>query len=336
LGLTEVEIRHALDLSLAQRTGIGLAPEILREQLLQTKREAVMKSGLLEFEIPTIGLGAVGGLHPDILPALVSAVQPALDSLGFVPIPKGWLLVGVPGSGKSLVARAIAGELRLPLLRLDLGRLFSGFLGDTESNTYHVIEICEQLSPLVLWIDEFEKGFAGQQSTGGGTAGRMWAIFLNWLQERQAPVLMVATANQLQDLPGEIFRVGRFDAILFFDTPGKAERENIWEILLGKFGLKSLFSRSDLNDLATLSEGATGAEVEQALLSALYDQMAAPDRDFGELLRGRLKATKPLWRENTAQGSRDNQDLRVRADNVGAGPVNGWYREPLPPDPRLR
>jgi SpoVK/Ycf46/Vps4 family AAA+-type ATPase len=329
LGLTENEIRHALDLSLVTMGGYQeQMKEILQEQLIITKREAVLKLGLLDFEIPSITLKDVGGLNSQVLPEMVSAVRPALDSLGFIPVPKGWLLVGVPGSGKSLAARAIAGTLNLPLLRLDIGRLFSGYLGDTESSTYQVIDLCNRLSPLVLWIDEFEKAFSGQQGGGGGTLGRVWAIFLNWMQERHSPAMLVATANRLESLPREIFRVGRFDAVLFFDTPRFDERAQIWNILLRKYGLDSLFDKQSISELAKHSEGAAGAEMEQVLLNCIYELVAAPDQDFGNLLDDYLVKMSSTWRELTKQGGRENQVIRVMADGLGVIPANMWYRSP--------
>jgi serine/threonine protein kinase len=330
LGLTENEIRHALDLSLVSMGGNQEnVKEILQEQLMTTKRDAVLKLGLLDFEMPSITLKDVGGLNPLVLPEMVSAVRPALDSLGFIPVPKGWLLVGVPGSGKSLAARAIAGTLNLPLLRLDIGRLFGGYLGDTESSTYQVIDLCNRLSPLVLWIDEFEKAFSGQQGGGGGTLGRVWAIFLNWMQERRSPAMLVATANRLQSLPREIFRVGRFDAVLFFDTPGFEERVQIWNVLLHKYGLDSLFDKRSISELAQRSEGAAGAEMEQAVLNSIYELAAAPDQDFGSLLNDYIFKTSSTWRERTKQGGRENQMIRVMADGLGVIPANPWYRSPV-------
>lgn len=189
-----------------------------------------------------------------------------------LPYPKGLLIVGIPGSGKSLTAKATATVFNRPLLRLDAGRLFAGLVGQSESNLRSVIATVEAIAPCVLWIDELEKGFSGVKGSGfsdGGTASRVFGTFLSWLQEKTAPVFVVATANDVTQLPPELLRKGRFDELFCVDLPNVDEREAIWRIQIAKYGRK--VDQFDSRALAMGSEGLTGAEIEQVFIDALYD-----------------------------------------------------------------
>jgi SpoVK/Ycf46/Vps4 family AAA+-type ATPase len=181
------------------------------------------------------------------------------------------LIIGIPGTGKSLTAKATASVFQRPLLKLDAGRLFGGLVGQSESNLRSVIQTAEAIAPAVVWIDEIEKGFSGSKSSGGsdgGTASRVFGTFLSWMQERSSPVFVVATANDVTQLPPEFLRKGRFDETIFVDLPTQEERVAIWRIQIAKYGRKP--ERFDVTQLAKVTEGLTGAEIEQAFIDALY------------------------------------------------------------------
>jgi SpoVK/Ycf46/Vps4 family AAA+-type ATPase len=189
-----------------------------------------------------------------------------------LPSPKGLLIVGIPGTGKSLTAKATASVFQRPLLKLDAGRLFAGIVGQSESNLRSVIATVEAIAPCVLWIDELEKGFSGSRSsasTDGGTSARVFGSFLSWLQDRQSPVFVVATANDVTQLPPELLRKGRFDELFFVDLPNQGEREAIWRIQIGKFHRDP--KQFDIVQLAKATEGLTGSEIEQLFIDALHE-----------------------------------------------------------------
>jgi SpoVK/Ycf46/Vps4 family AAA+-type ATPase len=180
--------------------------------------------------------------------------------------------VGVQGCGKSLVARSVAQQWRLPLLRLDVGRLFSSLVGSSEENLRQAIKVVESIAPVILWVDEIEKGFSGVGSSNvsdAGTAARVFGSFITWLQEKQKPVFVVATANDVSQLPPELVRKGRFDEIFFVDLPKAAERSEIWRIHLAKRNRDP--GQFDLATLAMASDGLSGAEIEQAIIAGLYE-----------------------------------------------------------------
>ena len=155
-----------------------------------------------------------------------------------LPTPKGVLILGIPGTGKSLTAKATAKIFGMPLLKLDAGRIFAGLVGQSESNLRSVIQTAEAIAPAVLWIDEIEKGFAGTKSSGatdGGTSARVFGSFISWMQEKKSPVFVVATANDVSQLPPEMLRKGRFDELWFVDLPNQTEREAIWAIQIAKY-----------------------------------------------------------------------------------------------------
>jgi SpoVK/Ycf46/Vps4 family AAA+-type ATPase len=188
-----------------------------------------------------------------------------------LPVPKGLLIVGVPGTGKSLTAKATANVFGVPLLKLDAGRIFGSLVGQSESNLRSAVQTAEAIAPCVLWIDEIEKGFAGSKSSGssdGGTSARVFGSFISWMQEKTAPVFVVATANDVTQLPPEFLRKGRWDELFFVDLPNQEEREAIWRLQIAKFGRDP--AEFDSHQLARETEGFTGAEIESVFSEALF------------------------------------------------------------------
>ncbi|MBT3381906.1 MAG: AAA family ATPase, partial [Lentisphaerae bacterium] len=214
-----------------------------------------------------------------------------------LPSPKGLMIIGIPGTGKSLTAKATAGVFELPLLKLDAGRLYGSLVGQSESNLRSAIQTVEAIAPCVLWIDEIEKAFSGSKSSGstdGGTASRVFGTFLSWMQDKTAPVFVVATANDVAQLPPELLRKGRFDEIFFVDLPDVDERSAIWGIQVRKYGRDP--EPLDLGNLATGSDGFTGSEIEQAFVDALYTAFAGGREPTGEDVTEALSSTVPLSR----------------------------------------
>jgi AAA+ superfamily predicted ATPase len=244
--------------------------------VLEEKRQVIRKSGLLEYTPAAERLSDVGGLAElkTWLDRRGAAFSEAARAFG-LPEPKGLLLLGVQGCGKSLTAKAIAAQWRLPLLRLDMGRIFSSFIGSSEENLRRAIRVAENVAPVVLWVDEIEKGLSGAGGSSvsdGGVGARVFGSLLTWLQEKTAPVFVVATANRIEQLPPELLRKGRFDEIFFIDLPAAAERREIFGIHLARRRRDP--AAFDLDALATAAEGFSGAEIEQAVVSALYDAFA--------------------------------------------------------------
>jgi AAA+ superfamily predicted ATPase len=284
LGLTMAEAESAFAKAIANdgrlsRDDVGL--------VMDEKRQVIRKSGLLEYFAADQGLSEVGGLEH--LKAWLArrgmAFSEAARRFG-LPEPKGLLLLGVQGCGKSLTAKAVAGQWRLPLLRLDMGRIFSGLVGSSEENLRRAIRVAESVAPVVLWVDEIEKGLSGSQSSGqvdGGVSARVFGGLLTWLQEKTAPVFVVATANRIDALPPELLRKGRFDEIFFIDLPTPRERRDILAIHVQKRRRDP--KAFDLEALAARTEGFSGAELEAVLVSALYDAFA----EGGELSQRHLE-----------------------------------------------
>jgi AAA+ superfamily predicted ATPase len=273
LGLTLSEAENAFAKAVAHDGKLGRGDIQL---VLEEKRQVIRKSGLLEYFAPDAALEAVGGLEllKGWLHRRGAAFSEAARAFG-LPQPKGLLLLGVQGCGKSLTAKAIAATWRLPLLRLDMGRIFSGLLGSSEENLRKAIRTAESVAPVVLWVDEIEKGLSGLASSGatdGGVAARVFGTFLTWLQEKTAPCFVVATANRIDLLPPELLRKGRFDEIFFIDLPAVPEREEIFRIHLK--GRRRDPAAFDVPALARATAGFSGAEIEQAVVSGLHDAFA--------------------------------------------------------------
>jgi hypothetical protein len=244
--------------------------------ILDEKRQVIRKSGLLEYYPTEEQFGNVGGLEnlKTWLSRRGNAFSEPARRFG-LPEPKGLLLLGVQGCGKSLTAKAIASSWKMPLLRLDMGRIFSGLVGSSEENLRRAIRVAESVAPAVLWTDEIEKGLSGSGSSGfsdGGVTARVFGALLTWLQEKTAPVFVVATANRIDLLPPELLRKGRFDEIFFIDLPAAPERQEIFRIHVARRGRKP--ESYDLPALAAAAEGFSGAEIEQAVVAGLYDAFA--------------------------------------------------------------
>lgn len=250
--------------------------------VLDEKRQTIRKSGILEFINVDVALEDIGGLQ-NLKRWLLKRNNSWLDQAKKygLPAPKGILITGVPGCGKSLTAKAIAAAWGLPLLRMDIGKIFAGLVGSSEQNMRSAIRTAEAIAPCVLWIDEIEKGFAGANGSGdSGTSSRVFGSFLTWMQEKAAPVFVIATANNIDKLPPEFLRKGRFDEIFFVDLPTAPEREVIWDLHLHKrLKSKDVLGELSLDDnfiseLAEASEGYSGAEIEQVVIAGLFEAFA--------------------------------------------------------------
>jgi SpoVK/Ycf46/Vps4 family AAA+-type ATPase len=264
-------------------------------RVLKFKRESVADGGLLDFEMDTATFGDIGGLAN--LKRWLELRRPAIAgdaaALGVEP-PKGVLLLGVQGSGKSLAAKAVAGSWGLPLMRLDFAVLYNKFHGETERNLRDALKQAEAMAPCVLWIDEIEKGIAADESGGGdgGVSRRVLGTLLTWMAERQGRVFMVATANDVSQLPPELLRKGRMDEIFFVDLPDASVREEIFRIHLRKRKLDP--AKFDIPQLARAADGYAGAEIEQAVVSGIYEAMAAKEPLSTKHILTELARTKPL------------------------------------------
>lgn len=293
LGLTMSEAENAFAKAIAADGKLG--PEDIK-RVQDEKRQVIRKSGLLEYYPPDETLGNVGGLEnlKGWLSQRTAAFGERARQFG-LPEPRGLLLLGVQGCGKSLTAKAISAHWNLPLLRLDMGRIFSGLIGSSEENLRKAIRVAESVSPVVLWVDEIEKGLSGAASSGSadsGVSARVFGTLLTWLQEKTAPVFVVATANRIDGLPPEVLRKGRFDEIFFIDLPAQAEREDIFNIHLHK--RKREPSRFSVPELAALSEGFSGAEIEQIVVAGLYEAFAENTELEQQHLVRTLRDTFPL------------------------------------------
>lgn len=248
--------------------------------VLEEKRQTIRQTQILDFYPATEQISDIGGLDnlKEWLMRRGQAFSERARQYG-LPHPRGLLLVGIQGTGKSLTAKAIAHHWHLPLLRLDVGRLFAGLVGESESRTRQMIQLAEAIAPCVLWIDEIDKAFAGINGRGdAGTTSRVFGTFITWMAEKQSPVFVVATANNLQSLPPEMLRRGRFDEIFFVGLPSQAERQAIFEVHLMRLRPHNLQSY-DLQRLAYETPDFSGAEIEQALIEAMYIGYSQ-NRDF--------------------------------------------------------
>lgn len=277
-------LRAALGLTLAEAENV-LAKIIVKEESLTgahvfevfaEKQQIIRKSGLLEYCPSSETFGEIGGLEvlKDWLAKRAVAFSDEARAYG-LPAPRGMLLLGVQGCGKSLCAKAVSSQWELPLLRFDMGRMFGSFVGSSEENVRRAIAVAESVAPAILWVDEIDKAFAGTQSSGhsdGGTSARVFGTFLTWLSEKSAPVFVVATANDISNLPPELMRKGRLDEMFFVDLPSSEAREEIFRIHLRRRGRDD--GMFDVVQLAAASEHFSGAEIEQAIISALYDAFA--------------------------------------------------------------
>jgi SpoVK/Ycf46/Vps4 family AAA+-type ATPase len=280
LGLTLDEAEAVLAKALVRD---GMLTDAGVDLVLAEKKQIVRRSGILEFYESREELDDVGGLASlkNWLQRRHAAFSEDARAYG-LPVPKGILLLGVQGCGKSLTARAVGREWKMPLLRLDVGRVFGRYIGESEAAIRRVIQTAEAVAPAVLWIDELEKGFAGatSESHDTGVSARVLATFLTWLQEKQKAVFVVATANQIRNLPPELLRKGRFDELFFVDLPMPEEREEILAVHLRKRSRDP--GEFDLAALAARMEGFTGAEIEQVVHEGLYAAFAEGRRPLAQ------------------------------------------------------
>jgi SpoVK/Ycf46/Vps4 family AAA+-type ATPase len=331
-----VESLRGLTLLEAQRALLRAAlddAKITREDVRHIqalKKSLIARDGILELVPPDAGLQQVGGL--DALKAWLrtrgQAFSPEAARYGLEP-PRGVLLIGVQGCGKSLTAKAIAAEWALPLLRLDAGALYDKFVGESEKNLRRGLDTAEAMAPCILWIDEIEKGMSGREGSAsdGGLSRRLFGAFVSWLQERRAPVFVAATANDIAALPPELLRKGRFDEIFFVDLPDEAARRSIFAVHLAR--RRQDPGGFDLPALARAAEGWSGAEIEAAVVSSLYHAFAErrPPRT-GHVLAA-LSATVPLSR--TFREAIDALRAWARGRAVPAAGPGGAGVPPRPP-----
>lgn len=286
------------------------------EIVLSEKKQLIRRNGILEFIEEDETLASVGGLEElkRWLTQRSNAFTERAREYG-LPQPKGMLILGVPGCGKSLIAKTTSRLWGLPLLRLDMGRVYDGsMVGKSEANLRNALRAAESISPAILFIDEMDKAFAGSGGSAdsdGGTSSRIFGSFLTWMQEKTSPVFVMATANRVEKLPGEFLRKGRFDEIFFVDLPTLDERKEIFRIHLQK--RRSDIARFDLEQLAKVSDGFSGAEVEQALIAAMYEAFAQ-EREFTQLdIIAAIKSTMPLSKTMTEQVTALRDWARQRA-----------------------
>jgi SpoVK/Ycf46/Vps4 family AAA+-type ATPase len=291
-GLTLAEAENAFAKAIARDNRLDGSDLRL---ILDEKSQVIRKSGLLEYYDTEQAMTDVGGLThlKTWLKRRQNAFSDAAREFG-LPSPKGLLLLGVQGCGKSLTAKAIATSWKLPLVRLDMGRIYSGLVGSSEENLRKAIKAVESLAPVVLWVDEVEKGLAGASggSSDTGVSARVFGTLLTWLQEKTSPVFVVATANRIESLPPELLRKGRFDEIFFVDLPTEAEREEIIKIQLKK--RKRDAAKFPTAELAKATANFSGAELEQLVVAGLYDAFADSVELSPEHLFNAAKETPPL------------------------------------------
>ncbi|KHF31922.1 ATP-dependent zinc metalloprotease FtsH 2 [Paenibacillus sp. P1XP2] len=299
LGLTLSEAENAFARAMVEDGKLDISDV---EVILEEKEQIIKKTGILEFIRSDLRMDDVGGLE-NLKRWLTKRSNSWLDSARKygLPAPKGVLITGVPGCGKSLISKSISSMWQLPLLRLDMGKIFSGIVGSSEENMRKAIKTAEAISPSILWIDEIEKGFSGITSNGdSGTSSRIFGQFLTWMQEKTSPVFVIATANNISGLPPELMRKGRFDEIFFVDLPTKRERKEILRVhlnkrlkdpeVIGQFRL----TEEVLENLAEQCEGFVGAEIEQLVIDALFESYAENSSIKLEYFESAIANTVPL------------------------------------------
>lgn len=324
LGMTVMEADLAFCLAAVRNNLDFNSPATVSKE----KEQIIKKSGLLDYYQVQEELKSVGGMSN--LKNWLEKRKLAFDlkaQLWKLPEPKGLLLLGVPGCGKSLTAKCIASLWNMPLLRLDVGKVFQGLVGSSEENIRRAIATAEAVAPCVLWIDEIEKGLSGVHSSGetdGGTTSRIFSTILTWMQEKTKPVFVVATANNISMLPPELLRKGRFDEIFFVDLPNEEDRQSIWKIHLSKMGQNP--NDFYVDKLAKESIGFNGAEIEECVKEAMFtaytENPNMPQLKIAHLLDA-IKETVPLsttmrdqidflrkWSKTRAkQASNDNKEV---------------------------
>ncbi|HXN51740.1 MAG TPA: AAA family ATPase [Candidatus Acidoferrum sp.] len=293
VGLPQEEAMRALRMCILGRRRVDAS---LLEAVLDAKRDALRSDGLLETVRRDASFADVAGLRRlrDWIAKRKSALTPEGRRFGLEP-PKGILITGVQGCGKSLAARSVAGEWGYEMARLDAGALYDKFIGESEKNLQKALELAQKLAPMVLWIDEIEKAFASAGSSGDADAGlsqRLLATLLTWMQDRESGVFLAATSNNISALPPEMLRKGRFDEIFFVDLPSVEVRSALFVLHLKKRGRD--VASFDLSKLADASQGFSGAEIEQAIVAGLYTAFSLKQQLTTEILVAEIRGTQPL------------------------------------------
>ena len=299
LGLTSQEVENAFALAMVNDGKISIED---LNTIISEKMQVIKKTGILEFINTEIKIDDIGGLE-NLKNWLKKRNNSWSESAKkyCLPAPKGVLITGVPGCGKSLTAKAMSAAWQLPLLKLDFGKIFSGIVGSSEENMRKAIKTAEAVAPSILWVDEIEKSLSGINSNGdSGTSSRIFGTFLTWMQEKTAPVFVIATANNISSLPPELLRKGRFDEIFFVDLPTFRERQEIFKLHLKKrLKNQEVSAQIQVNDelckkLASLTEGFVGAEIEQVVVGALYEAFFNKRALTYDDLTTTIKNTVPL------------------------------------------
>lgn len=342
LGLTLQEAENAFSRAIVANRGLDI--EALRI-IFDEKNQVIKKTGILEFVKSDLTIDDIGGLE-NLKKWLIKRNNSWLDSARKynIPTPKGVLITGIPGCGKSLTAKAMSTIWNLPLLKLDMGKIFSGIIGSSEENMRRAIKTAEAVAPSILWVDEIEKGMGGSNGNGdSGTSTRVFGTFLTWMQEKTAPVFVVATANNIATLPPELLRKGRFDEIFFVDLPTALERKKIFEVHLNKrvknskVGQDVHIDNELLTRLSQLTSGFVGAEIEQVVISALYEAFFQQRNLKEDDLIYAIKGTVPLsitqkeqiialrrWANVRAVSATPKEDLETYkiTETIGENPTN--------------
>jgi hypothetical protein len=319
-------LQAALGLTLGEAENV-FAKIIVKEQRLSgehvhevfaEKQQIIRKNGFLEYCAATETFSEVGGLAvlKDWLNKRSAAFTDEARAFG-LSAPRGILMLGVQGCGKSLCAKAVSTQWQLPLLRFDMGRMFGSLIGSSEENVRRAISVAESVAPAILWVDEIDKAFSGSQGSAvadGGTTARVFGTFLTWLSEKKAPVFVVATANDISQLPPELLRKGRLDEIFFIDLPGVEEREEIFRIHLAKRGRDA--AKFDTAACANASPDLSGAEIEESINSALYDAFHGKREVTTADILAALAQTVPLAKTMDEQIGRLRQWSEGRARNA--------------------
>ncbi|MCB0826279.1 MAG: AAA family ATPase [Armatimonadetes bacterium] len=315
-GLTADEIESALARSMVEDKKISV------DKIIEEKKQIVRKTGILEFYPSTSKLTDVGGheLLKEWLNRRSKSFTDAARDFG-IPFPKGVLIIGIQGCGKSLVAKAVASAWNLPMLKLDVGRVFGSLVGQSEENMRRAIRIAESLAPCVLWIDELEKGFAGMSGgvSDSGTTARVFSTFLTWMQDKTKPVFLIATGNNVAQLPPELMRKGRFDEIFFVDLPDAKERKEIFDIHLKKRNRTP--SKFKTGEMSKATIGFSGAEIEQVVIGALnqafFDERELTHKDLKQEAEAQVPLSRMMkediamlreWAKLRARPSADRSD----------------------------
>lgn len=316
-GLTCAEAENAFALALVRHKEFN--HEAI-ETVQKEKANIIKKTGILEYIPPKFSLDDIGGLAQlkQWLKHRQRAFSDAARAYG-LPSPRGVLLVGVPGAGKSLTAKAVSASWKLPLLRFDVGKVFGSLVGQSEEQMRKALQTAEAIAPCILWLDEIEKGMAGLGSSGStdsGTTARVFGTFLTWMQEKEKPVFVFATANNVSSLPPEMLRKGRFDELFFVDLPNQQEREEIFRIHLSK--RNRCFADSDIVTLAKAAEGYGGSEIEESVISGMYKAFGEGRELTPDDVLQALKETKPLSETMKEDIERIRNWANSRARNASA------------------